>query len=495
MACVACGGGCSTDKAEGTGGCSSGGCGTGGCNKLNSYDWLSDMQTDAFHRFPFVEVRFKGGRKEMYRNNLSLELYAGDAVIVEQSSGYHVGFVSLQGEVVRLQMLRKKIRQDDPEIRTIVRKASTQDIEKLQEARNRELPALFRCRQLVQEFKLEMKLSDVEYQADLTKATFYYSSEDRVDFRELIKQLAGEFKVRVDMRQISLRQEAGRIGGIGSCGRELCCSTWLTDFKSVTTSAARYQNLSLNPVKLSGQCGRLKCCLNFELDNYLEAIKLMPSIDKGIETERGMAFLQKTDIFRRIFWLAYKGDNNWIPVPADRAAMLKQLNAQGEKVRALTEEEEIALVEAEVGGPRNVDLTEMDQKFSDRDRAEKRRRELERRKAKSSQKPAAKPQASAGSAAPSPANPQSQKPQQSKQPSRPSATGIPPRQKPDTAGQAAVPQVTVTPFKDTVMDGDLPPLSAGTNKPSSNRNKRRRPKKPNQGGAAPTSQSGGGTED
>lgn len=247
---------------SGVAGCkNNGGCSTGGCNKMNVFDWLSNMDLPADSpKFEIVEVRFKGGRKEFFRNSSNLPLVTGDAVIVDVPNGHHLGHVSLMGELVKLQMKKRKITEDSEEVRAIYRIASEKDIEKYEEVKAREMPTMFRTRQLIQEQKLEMKLSDVEYQADNTKATFFYSAEDRVDFRELIKVLAAEFKIRVEMRQISLRQEAGRLGGIGSCGRELCCSTWLTDFKSVSTSAARYQNLSLNPSKLSGQCGRLKCC-------------------------------------------------------------------------------------------------------------------------------------------------------------------------------------------------------------------------------------------
>ncbi|MEP2509940.1 MAG: regulatory iron-sulfur-containing complex subunit RicT, partial [Reichenbachiella sp.] len=244
---------------------SNGGCSTGGCNKLNTFDWLSNMEAPGKYQFDIFEVRFKNGRKDFFRNSNDLEIYPGDPVVVNVPNGHHVGYVSLQGELVRLQMQKKKVNNDD-EIRSIYRVASQKDLEKFESVQKRENPTMYRSREIINELKLEMKLTDVEYQADNSKATFYYSADERVDFRELIKRLAGEFKIRVEMRQISLRQEAGRLGGIGSCGRELCCSTWLSEFKNVSTSAARYQNLSLNPSKLSGQCGRLKCCLNYELE-------------------------------------------------------------------------------------------------------------------------------------------------------------------------------------------------------------------------------------
>src|SRR5690606_24889955 len=240
--------GCSTcsTSSGGTGGCqNNGSCGTSDCNKMNSFDWLSHMGIPQVDNFDIVEVKFKGGRKEYFRNVDYLSLNTGDPVVVDVPNGHHIGYVSLQGELVRLQMQKRKIRDDD-NITRIYRVATQKDMEKWEEARNREIPTLYRCRQIVDEYRLKMKMSDVEYQSDNSKATFYYSAEDRVDFRELIKALAGEFKIRVEMKQISLRQEAGRIGGVGVCGRELCCSTWLVDFKNVATSAARYQNLSLN---------------------------------------------------------------------------------------------------------------------------------------------------------------------------------------------------------------------------------------------------------
>lgn len=245
----------STDKSSVKGCKNNGTCGTTGCNKLNTFDWLIDMDLPIEERFDVVEIRFKNGKKEFFRNVNNFILHNGDPVIVDVPNGHHLGFVALQGELVRLQMLKKKVNNDD-QIRSVYRIATEKDIEKYEEVTGREQTTLHRTREIISMQRLNMKLTDVEYQADGTKATFYYSADDRVDFRELIKALASEFKIRVEMRQISMRQEASRLGGIGSCGRELCCSTWLTEFKSVTTTAARYQNLSLNPSKLSGQCGR-----------------------------------------------------------------------------------------------------------------------------------------------------------------------------------------------------------------------------------------------
>jgi cell fate regulator YaaT (PSP1 superfamily) len=324
MGCSSCSsGGCSTTNH--TKGCS-GGCYAGGCNKMNSFDWLSNMDLPADQRFNIVEVRFKNGFKNFYRNTNHLDLVTGEPVIVEAQNGYHLGHVALQGELVRLQMLKKKV-SEDAELPSILRVATEKDLEKFKETQERNLPTMFRTRQIVEELGLQMKLSDVEFQADNTKATFYYSADTRVDFRELIKILAAEFKIRVEMRQISLREEAGRVGGIGVCGRELCCSTWLTDFKSVTTSAARYQNLSLNPAKLSGQCGRLKCCLNYELDTYIETLKDFPEVET-LKTQQGLASLKKTDIFRKIMWFGYENDSNWIPLSIERVKEIMELNAK-----------------------------------------------------------------------------------------------------------------------------------------------------------------------
>lgn len=296
-----------------------------------------DLPT-SFEEFDIVEVRFKGGRKDFFRNSNNLRLTTGDPVVVDVPNGHHVGYVSLKGELVRLQMLKKKV-DNNEEIRSIYRIATEKDLEKLAAVQELENSTMYRARTIIQELKLVMKLSDVEYQADRSKATFYYSADDRVDFRDLIKKLADEFKIRVEMRQISLRHEAGRLGGIGSCGRELCCSTWLTDFKSVSTTAARYQNLSLNPSKLSGQCGRLKCCLNYELETYLAALKDIPSVNTPLQLQRGEAILQKTDIFRRIMWFGFKNDNNWYPAPVERVKEIQELNAKGIIVDSLTMEE------------------------------------------------------------------------------------------------------------------------------------------------------------
>lgn len=365
--CVTCS---AADKGNGVvPGCGNNGtCGTGDCNKMNVFDWLANMDLPAIDKFNIVEVKFKGGRKEYFRNQDRLTLHTGDPVVVDVPNGHHIGYVSLQGELVRLQMKKKNI-VDDENIRKIYRIATQKDLEKFVEVKNRELPTLYRTREIITEQKLEMKLSDVEFQADNTKATFYYSADDRVDFRELIKMLASEFKIRVEMRQISLRQEAGRLGGIGSCGRELCCSTWLSDFKSVSTAAARYQNLSLNPSKLSGQCGRLKCCLNYELETYMEALEEIPALETALLTEKGNVQLQKTDIFRKIMWFSYGSENTWHPVTVDRVKEIMQMNLKGEKPVNLN----VDFLE-EPTSAINSDLEQLDKKFSSKAKKKKKKK-------------------------------------------------------------------------------------------------------------------------
>ncbi len=344
-----------------------GACGTGGCNKMNVFDWLSNMDMPVNDKFEIVEVRFKNGRKEFFRNTDKIELITGDPVIVEVPNGHHLGYVSLQGELVRLQMQKKKVA-NDHEIKKVYRVANQKDLEKVDEVKKRELPTLYRTREILRDLKLDMKLSDIEYQVDNTKATFYYSADDRVDFRELIKILAGEFKIRVEMRQISLRQEAGRLGGIGVCGRELCCSTWLSDFKNVTTSAARYQNLSLNPSKLSGQCGRLKCCLNYELETYMEALEDIPKLEGPLLTERGNAVLQKTDIFRKIMWFGFSEENTWYPLNVARVNEILRMNQEGRKPANL----DLDVVAEKVPVQTlNSDLARMDKKYDGKVKSKK----------------------------------------------------------------------------------------------------------------------------
>jgi cell fate regulator YaaT (PSP1 superfamily) len=366
---------CGTKTGTKTSGCNNNGaCETGGCNKLNTFDWLSNMDIPQRERFNVVEVRFKNARKEFFKNADNLNLTTGDAVIVDVPNGHHIGYVSLQGELVRLQMKKKGVANDN-EVRKIYRLANTKDLEKWEEVKKRENPTLYRTREIIRQLKLEMKLSDVEYQADNMKASFFYSAEDRVDFRELIKVLASEFRIRVDMRQISLRQEAGRVGGIGVCGRELCCSTWLTEFKNVATSAARYQNLSLNPTKLSGQCGRLKCCLNYELETYMDALQDIPKIEAPLLTDKGEATLQKTDIFRKIMWFGFKEDSNWYPLNVQRVNEILALNREGKKPASL----DIDVVQEIVKeGPLNNDLAQLDKKYKNKSGNKKKNRNKNR---------------------------------------------------------------------------------------------------------------------
>jgi cell fate regulator YaaT (PSP1 superfamily) len=326
MGCSSCGSGSKP------GGCkSNGGCSTGGCNRLNVYDWLVNLPfADPTSNCNIIEVSFNNGsRKDFYRNLTVNHFEKGDMVTVEGVNGFDVGMVSLSGELVRLQLKKNKQNELDPEIKKVLRRSGEQDLAKYNETKARERDVLIRSRAIARTLNLDMKLSEVEIQADGRKATFFYIADDRVDFRELIKLYAGEFKVKVEMRQIGARQEAAKVGGIGSCGRELCCSTWLTEFKSVTTTIARYQNLSINQTKLSGQCGRLKCCLNFELDSYLDALQFFPEHADTLEIERGVAHLVKKDIFKNLMWYTISGSTKHYPLTIARVKEIKELNKKG----------------------------------------------------------------------------------------------------------------------------------------------------------------------
>jgi cell fate regulator YaaT (PSP1 superfamily) len=326
---------CSNNKGGGLpAGCrNNGACGVDGCNKLDVFDWLSGMDLpDSQKPFDIVEVRFKNSRKSFYRVSGDLELQVGDVVTVESSPGRDVGIVSVVGELVRLQMNKKGVK-DNHEIKKIYRKATQEDISTWQEVRMKENDSMMISREVADSLGLVMKISDVEFQGDGKKVTIFYTAEGRVDFRDLIRKLAENFKTRIEMRQIGARQEAGRLGGIGSCGRELCCSTWLTDFRSVSTSAARYQQLSLNPQKLAGQCGKLKCCLNYELDQYLDAIKEFPSPSTKLFTQRGTAVHFKTDIFKRVMYFIYEEQMGGAPVALNVDALneIIEMNKAGKK--------------------------------------------------------------------------------------------------------------------------------------------------------------------
>ena len=323
-------------------GCSKiGTCDMGSCTKLTTFDWLYDIPLATGEKlFPYVEVRFKNSRKSFYHRN-DLDLNVGDVVAVEAASGHDIGVVSMVGKLVKLQMKKKKFYPDEKEVLKVYRKASQKDIDKWQSLRLKEEEVKYKSREYVIKHNLQMKISDVEFQGDGTKVTFYYTAENRVDFRQLIKDLAREFSTRIEMRQIGYRQEAARLGGIGSCGRELCCSTWLTDFRSVSTTAAKYQQLSLNMQKLAGQCGKLKCCLNFELDSYLDALADFPEHNRQLITEKGNAKLIKTDIFKKYLWYAYvdveENGNTWHKLSLEQVNEIIEMNDNEKKAGSLEE--------------------------------------------------------------------------------------------------------------------------------------------------------------
>ena len=371
MSCGSCGTGKSTP-----GGCkSNGGCSTGGCNRMNVHDWLRNLPVaDTDSSCKVVELSFnKGSRKDFFRNTTLQYLEKGDLVTIEGVGGFDIAEVSLTGELVRLQLKKRNVDEFNPEMKKILRKSNERDIETYYITKGREAKILARSREIAIALKLQMKLSEVEIQADGKKATFFYTADDRVDFREMIKQFAGEFKLKVEMRQIGIRQEAAKMGGIGSCGRELCCSTWLTDFKSVNTTAARYQNLSINQTKLSGQCGRLKCCLNFELDTYLDALQQFPDNAEYIEFAKGRAMLVKKDIFKNLMWYVLEGGNKHYPLTILRVKEIIRMNAQGIKP------EEIEPVDVTTGKPKEVELQFVDVvgqiSLKSLERNDKRRRE------------------------------------------------------------------------------------------------------------------------
>jgi cell fate regulator YaaT (PSP1 superfamily) len=332
MACKGCSVGSKDSGCGSSGGCGSGGCGSGGCNRLNTYDWLTANGITDAEQFPIYEVSFKNGSsKEFSFCEKGLFIDSGEWVVVDTGGGYDVGKVSLSGELVRLQMKKKKIHEKKV-VCKIVRKAHDRDLERLEEARKLEQFTLIKARAMARSIGLDMKIGDVQYQADHRKATFFFTSDGRVDFRELIRLYARDFKVKIEMRQIGARQESARIGGIGSCGRELCCSTWLTDFKSVATTAARYQNLAINQAKLSGQCGRLKCCLNYELDMYIDALKQFPPENIPLKFEKGRAVHIKTDIFKGLMYYNYEPNgarSSMLVLEKDKVFKIIEWNKQG----------------------------------------------------------------------------------------------------------------------------------------------------------------------
>jgi len=346
---------CGTGKPNGCK--SNGGCSTGGCNRMNAFDWLMNMPlATVSDECKVIEVSFnQGSRKDYFRNTTLQQLEKGDLICVEGVSGFDLGEVSLTGEIVRLQMKKHEIKEDNPEMKKVLRRASDRDIDIWKQSKSREKEAVIRSRAIAKQLKLDMKISQVEVQADSRKATFFYIADGRVDFRELIKIYASEFKLKVEMRQIGARQESAKVGGIGSCGRELCCSTWLTEFKSVNTTAARYQNLSINQTKLSGQCGRLKCCLNYELDTYLDALQGFPDNCDNIQVAKGNALLIKKDIFKNLMWYVLPDSSKQYPVTIERVRKIKSLNAQGTIPEEL-EAVEITSSKAKEAEPEFVEL-------------------------------------------------------------------------------------------------------------------------------------------
>lgn len=380
MGCATC-----TNKGGGTpAGCKNNGtCSSGGCNKLSSFNWLANMDLPGNEKpFDCIEVRFKNGRKGFFRNNTDATFFEGDTAVVEASAGYDIGIVCLSGELVRLQMQKKGVFPKSDAVLEVQRKATEKDIEQWLKGRAKESEAMLKARKIALEMDLKMKISDVEYQGDLSKAIFYYTAEERVDFRELVKKLADSFKIRIEMKQIGMRQEASRLGGIGSCGRELCCSTWLNDFRSVSTSAARYQQLSLNPSKLAGQCGKLKCCLNYELDAYMEELKKFPNTKLKLKTKKGEAFFQKMDIFGNKLWYSYSEDPfEFIELSLDRVNYILAQNKKGEKVEELKDLSKLV----EVSGPDYANVVGQDEltRFDNQNNKRRNKRRNKKRRQKS----------------------------------------------------------------------------------------------------------------
>lgn len=430
MSCTGCAKGSNGKPA----GCKSNGyCSSSGCNKLDVFDWLAGVPLpNGQAPFDAVEVRFKSTRKAFYRNAGGHALMQGDLVTVEAASGHDVGMVSLAGELVRAQMQRKGAGTDAYGLRKVIRKSTQEDIDAWHAARTREDATLMDARRICQEAGLDMKVSDVEFQGDGSRATFYYTAEQRIDFRGLLRQLSDRFHVRVDMKQIGSRQEAGRVGGIGSCGRELCCSTWLTDLRSVATSAARYQQLALNPQKLAGQCGKLKCCLNYELDMYIESIKSYPSQNAKLRTRRGTGMHVKTDIFTGMMWYIFKKPGEPVAMagfPVDTVRDILARNKEGEEPEVdlhMAEERPAAQVETTATDYGNVldgaeDLSRFDKKIQGGGK----RRDRDRKKRKA-----------AGSAAPAQDGQPPRKRRESRK--RPGRSTAPPGQAP-SAGAASPP--------------------------------------------------------
>jgi cell fate regulator YaaT (PSP1 superfamily) len=397
---------------------------------MNTYDWLRNLPINDADTCRVVEVSFsQGSRKDFYRNTMLHQLEKGDMISVEGVSGFDVGEVSLTGEVVRLQLKKRGVNEMAPEMKKILRRATDRDLDLWRTNKAREAEALIRSRAIARQLNLNMKMSEVEFQADGKKATFYYIADDRVDFREMIKIFASEFRVKVEMRQIGARQESGKVGGIGSCGRELCCATWLTDFKSVNTAAARYQNLSINQTKLSGQCGRLKCCLNYELDTYLDALQGFPENADILQVAKGTATLIKKDIFKNLMWYVLPQSNKQYPLTIERVRKIKSMNMQGAVPDELEAVEVVSSKVKEVE-PEFVDVVGHISLRS-LEKADKKRRDRGRDQRQQQQK--GSKQLAPGTAQPGkpnlpvqkkgPGQPQQQKPQGSSQQQRPQQGG------------------------------------------------------------------------
>ncbi len=450
---------CSSDINSVPKGCKSNGdCGTGSCEKLTVFDWLANMSLPSGQAPEnIVEVRFKNGRKHFYKNPDNLKISIGDIVAVEGNPGHDIGTVSLTGELIKVQMKKKGVAPDSEEVKKIYRKASQKDIDIWKASREKEYETQYRGREILSRLGLKMKLSDVEYQGDGNKATFYYTADDRIDFRQLIRDLAGAFNIRVEMKQVGLRQEAARLGGVGSCGRELCCSTWLTDLRKVNTTAARYQQLSLNPQKLAGQCGKLKCCLNYELDTYLDALRGFPKQETVLKTEKGDATFVKMDIFKSLLWYTYQEDRSkWYKLTLEQVQEVIALNRKQEKIASL-EDYELELIEESEADFENVVGQDSLTRFDMPKRANKRKKRNKKPQGEGSKQPTI-----AHNSKPKPKH----KPNRDKTQGNQNQVATPNQQKPNPNPNQNQ-QIKVS-------GENNPAKKAGTNK---NRNKRRRPPK------------------
>jgi cell fate regulator YaaT (PSP1 superfamily) len=461
---MGCGGSCGSHNSSNglpTGCKDHGSCKSGGCNRLNVHDWLSMIPVSEFSKpFPFIEVSFNhGSRKDYFKANNPLLFEKGDFVTVEGSNGFDVGVVNVTGELVKLQMKKKGVSEKSDEIRRVLHASTEDEISRMHENKKQEKHMMVRARVIARDLKLEMKIAEVEVQADGKKATFFYSSEDRVDFRELIKLFAQDFKVKVEMRQIGIRQEAAKVGGIGSCGRELCCSTWLNEFKSVSTTAARYQNLSINQTKLSGQCGRLKCCLNYELDTYMEALRIFPEQAERLKLANGLVYLQKKDIFKNLMWYSFEKSNTLYPLTIERVKEIQDLNKNGkfpEELQAVEVVKKTAITE-------KTDYVDVVGQFSLKglERASKKKKQKAKEQTNPNQ--VQKPQGQKSN----PNQTQGQKPQQSK----------PQKVKPNTPPTSKV-ETNVEAAPNTINSNPNP-----NKKKPWNKNKKKGPK-PQDGGAS-----------